>query len=211
MDLARLRQEYAAVGLDVDDLAPDPITQFTVWLTAAAAAGVREPNAMVLATAGADAVPSVRTVLLKGLGADGFVFFTSYRSRKARQIADNGHVALLFPWIDLGRQVSVQGVAQTVPTGESDAYFATRPRGAQLGAWASRQSDELPGREALDASADEVARRFAGASVPRPEGWGGYRVAPFEVEFWQGRPNRLHDRLRYRRSGEEWILERLSP
>lgn len=211
MDLARLRQEYAASGLDVEDLAADPVEQFLHWLNAAALGGVREPNAMIVATAAADGRPSSRIVLLKGVDGRGFTFFTNYASRKARDIEANPRVSLTFPWIDLGRQVQVQGEATQTSDAESDAYFASRPRGAQLGAWASQQSRPLDSRKTLEAALAEVATRFDGSEVPRPPGWGGFRVSPVEVEFWQGRPNRLHDRLVYRREGTVWRIERRYP
>ena len=211
MDLARLRQEYAASGLDAADLAADPFEQFLQWLKAAALGGVREPNAMVLATAGAGGAPTSRIVLLKGVDARGFVFFTNYDSRKGRDIAANPQVSLTFPWIDLGRQVHVHGAAVRVAQHESDDYFASRPRGAQLGAWASQQSRPLDSRATLEQALAEVTARFAGVEVPRPPGWGGFRVDPVEVEFWQGRENRLHDRLVYARAGDGWRIERRHP
>ena len=213
MDLAHLRREYEASGIDVADLAADPVTQFLEWLKAAAMGGVSEPNAMVLSTAGADGAPSSRVVLLKSVDGRGFVFFTNHASRKGREIAANPQVALLFPWIELRRQVIVLGTAVVVGDDEADAYFAKRPRGAQLGAWASLQSQPLADRAELDAAVAALSARFGDdGEIPRPETWGGYRVVPTEVEFWQGRPNRLHDRLVYTAdSSGGWSIERRYP
>ena len=210
-NIAALRQEYRLAGLDEADVADDPLAQFSAWLDAALAAGIPEPNAMVLSTADAQGRPSSRTVLLKGLDADGFVFFTNTRSRKGGELAANGAAALTFPWISVARQVNVLGTAAPVSQEESDAYFATRPRGSQLAAWASQQSEVLDSRATLDRAMAEATERFTGADVPRPPHWGGYRVTPSEVEFWQGRLDRLHDRLRYRRDAEGWLIERLWP
>jgi pyridoxamine 5'-phosphate oxidase len=214
--LAQLRREYGDAGLDVPDLAEDPVTMFRRWLDDAS--GLHEPNAMVVATVGEDGRPSSRMVLLKGLDERGFVFFTNYGSRKATELERHPQVALLFPWHDVQRQVRVEGVASRVSEAESAAYFATRPRGSQLGAWASPQSQVVASREALDAAYDEVAARFGGVDgnqeVPLPPTWGGYRVEPEVVEFWQGRHGRMHDRLVYRRTSTTpptWTVERLAP
>ncbi len=211
--LSGMRRSYAAGHLDEAALAGDWLTQFSLWFADAVSSGLLvEPNAMVVATATPEGVPSVRTVLLRGVDTGGFVFFTNYRSRKGGELAANPRVALLFSWVPLERQVIVEGAAAPVGRAETEAYFATRPRDSRLGAWASPQSAVIPSRAALDAAVDEVRRRFPdGTDVPPPEHWGGFRVRPDTVEFWQGRPDRLHDRLRYRRLAGEWRLERLEP
>jgi pyridoxamine 5'-phosphate oxidase len=189
----------------------EPLEQFRRWYSDAEAAEIRAPHAMALATAAADGAPSVRMVLLKGADDDGFVFFTGYGSRKGGELDANPRAALLFYWDPLGRQVRVEGTVERVGAAESDAYFATRPRAAQLAAAASRQGRVLAGREELDARVAELEREHAGADVQRPVDWGGYRLRPETYEFWQHRENRLHDRLRYRRDDGGWLLERLSP
>ncbi len=208
---ASLRQEYTRAGLVEGDLAADPLTQLEIWLHQAQAAGVTEPNAMTLATATADGVPSARVVLLKGLDARGLVFYTNYQSHKAREIESNPRVAATLVWLDLERQVRVSGEASRVTREESAAYFATRPRGSQLGAWASAQSDIVTDRATLEAQLAQAEARFLGRDVPVPEQWGGYRIAPHTVELWQGRRNRLHDRLCYTRVEGTWRVDRLSP
>ena len=211
-DLAALREEYARDGLTEADLAPDPITMFRRWFDEALAAGLHEPNAMVVATAGLDARPAARLVLLKGVSDDGFVFFTNTRSRKGEELGANPACALLFPWHPLERQVRVDGVAAPLGTDAVRAYFATRPRGSQLGAWASHQSCEVAGRDELTTAYDEAAARYPEPEpVPVPAEWGGYVVAPESVEFWQGRPGRMHDRLVYRRTDSGWGTHRLAP
>ena len=210
-DLASAREEYTRGGLTESDLLDDPIAMFSRWYDEARDAGIHEPNAMVVARASADAVPAARFVLLKGVSDDGFVFFTNTRSRKGQELASNPACALLFPWHPLERQVRVDGTAKLLPREAVDAYFAVRPRGSQLGAWASHQSQVVAGREELAASYAEAEERYDGADVPTPEEWGGYLVRPEAVEFWQGRPGRMHDRLVYRREGDGWRTERLAP
>ena len=210
-ELAALRREYAVDGLAESDLATEPIAMFRRWLHDATVAGLHEPNAMVVATAGADGVPSSRMVLLKGLGERGFVFFTNYASRKGAELDANPACSLLFPWHDLERQVRVEGMASRLTTEENAAYFATRPRASQLGAWASPQSQVVGSRDELDKRYAEAAARFGEGDVGLPPDWGGYLVAPRIVEFWQGRRGRMHDRLRYVREGEGWRTERLAP
>jgi pyridoxamine 5'-phosphate oxidase len=193
------------------DVDPDPLEQFRRWFAEAADAGIRAPEAMALATANAIGAPSARMVLLKSVDEHGFVFFTGYVSRKAGELDANPRAALLFYWDPLGRQVRIEGEVERVGEVESDAYFATRPRGAQLAASASQQSKVLSGREELDLRVAELGARYSGRDVPRPEHWGGYRLVPEMYEFWQHRDDRLHDRLRYRREGDGWKIERLSP
>jgi pyridoxamine 5'-phosphate oxidase len=209
--LAAAREEYTRGGLVESDLLPDPISMFGKWYDEASAAGLHEPNAMVVATVAADFAPAARLVLLKGVSEDGFVFYTNTTSRKGVELAGNPRCALLFPWHPLERQVRVDGTAAPLSRDAVDGYFAVRPRGSQLGAWASHQSHVVSGRDELQAAYDEADRRFAGADVPTPEEWGGYLVHPESVEFWQGRPGRMHDRLVYRRTPDGWRTERLAP
>ncbi|MFD0544385.1 pyridoxamine 5'-phosphate oxidase [Streptomyces mexicanus] len=213
-DLAAMRMHYRAEGLTEADLADTPVAQFARWFhEAAAQAHLFEANAMVVSTADAEGRPSSRTVLLKHFDEQGFVFYTNYGSRKARDLAENPYVSLLFPWHPMARQVIVQGVARRTGRDETAAYFRTRPHGSQLGAWASAQSTVIAGRTELDASYAALAERYPeGEQVPVPPHWGGFRVAPRTVEFWQGRENRLHDRLRYVAEPDGgWRVERLSP
>ena len=215
MDLSGLREEYGRGGLDLPDLADDPVEMFERWLQQAVDGGVHEPNAMVLATATPDGRPSSRMVLLKGVDPAGFVFFTNQASRKGDELAANPQCALLFPWHPLERQVRVEGVASALGDDEVEAYFPSRPRGAQLGAWASAQSRPVASRAALAAAFASAEERFGagddGTEVPVPPEWGGYRVRPEAVEFWQGRRSRMHDRLVYRRDGDGWVTTRLAP
>jgi len=206
------RSEYTRGELDRDQLKPSPFDQFALWFEQAIAAKVVEPNAMSLATVGADHRPLVRTVLLKMYDQRGFVFFTNFESRKARQIAENANVSLLFPWLALERQVIVCGAAEKISTAESLSYFITRPRGSQLGAWVSAQSSVITTRSLLVQKWEEMKRKFGEGEVPLPSFWGGYRVVPREIEFWQGRPSRLHDRFLYTRQLDgSWKIDRLAP
>lgn len=213
IDLAALRKDYALHGLRAADLHADPIEQFNAWMKAAVAAEGSEANAMTLATATADARPSARIVLLKQVDARGFTFFTNYDSRKGGQLDENPHAALVFWWRSLERQVRIEGQVEKVGPEASDAYFAVRPLESRLGAWASPQSQVIPDRETLERALADAAAKFEDGDVPRPPHWGGYRVVPGLIEFWQGRPGRLHDRLRYCRDGEDdaWRIERLAP
>ena len=234
MALGDTRREYSLGGLDRDDLAADPFAQFTRWFGDAASSrggsrvrriGIalfdlwqavlgRSPvdvNAMVLATADRDGVPSARTVLLKGVDARGFTFYTNYDSRKGRELAGNPRAALVFFWPALERQVLVSGDVRKLPTEDSEQYFRSRPRGSRIAAWASKQSAPVPSRAALEESWREAAARFPGSDVPLPPNWGGFVLAPRRIEFWQGRPNRLHDRFVYTRDADGWQIERLAP
>lgn len=199
------------MGLRRKELLEHPVAQFEVWFRQATELQVHEPNAMTLATVDASGMPLTRTVLLKFFDAEGFVFFTNYESRKAAQIAQNPQVSLLFPWLVLERQVVVQGVAEKVSAAESLRYFTSRPRESQLGAWISQQSSVISSRDLLMGKLAEVKAKFAAGEIPLPSFWGGYRVRPQKVEFWQGGPARLHDRFLYSQAGEGWTIERLSP
>lgn len=211
-DPAASRYEHIGKGLRRSDLNPDPIKQFANWFTTAIETGIRDVNAMSLATAGQDAKPSVRIVLLKSFDEDGFVFFTNYESEKGKQLEANPYAALGFYWIELDRQIRISGKVDKTSRKESETYFHSRPVGSQLSAWASRQSAVLDGRRVLDARMEEMNERFANKRVPLPPHWGGYRLKPDNLEFWQGRSNRLHDRFRYtRQSDGSWLIERLAP
>jgi pyridoxamine 5'-phosphate oxidase len=210
--LARLRKEYTSAGLTESAADPDPIAQFRRWFDTALAADLHEPNAMTLATATPEGRPSARIVLLKGFDERGFVFYTSYEGRKSEEIEANPRCALVFYWGELERQVRVEGHLSRIPEEESDEYFGSRPRGSQLGAWASEQSRPVEGRDALEERLRNLEAEYEGREVLRPPFWGGYRVEPEVIEFWQGRENRMHDRLVYRRSDDgEWERERLQP
>ena len=211
MNLANFRKEYSTRGLERADMAGDPVAQFAKWFGEAAAGGIGEPNAMSLATVDAAGMPWQRTVLLKSFDAAGFQFFTNYDSRKSRQMAENPRVCLLFPWLAMERQVIVQGRVDKLTAEESEEYFHVRPRESQIGAWVSEQSQPIPSRRFLMEKLDELRARFGDGEIPLPPFWGGYRVTPQTVEFWQGGAARLHDRFFYRRDGAEWTMERLSP
>jgi pyridoxamine 5'-phosphate oxidase len=206
------RSEYKRAALDLTDLKPSPLEQFGVWFGEAVQSNLVEPNAMSLATTGSDGRPLVRTVLLKSYDEGGFVFYTNLKSRKARQLAENPEASVLFPWLALERQVIVCGPVEKVSFAETAAYFATRPRGSQLGAWISQQSSVITTRKLLEEKWEEMKRKFEDGQIPAPSWWGGYRVAPREIEFWQGRPSRLHDRFLYSRNADgSWKIDRIAP
>jgi pyridoxamine 5'-phosphate oxidase len=212
MTLADLRKDYSLAGLAEKDLARDPFRQFDKWFQEVEAAKIPEPNAMVLATSGREGRPSSRVVLLKGVDGRGFVFYSNYESRKGRELELNPHAALLFPWVQLERQVNIEGPLVRTSREESESYFHSRPRLSQLAAWASQQSAVISGRAVLENAMKALEQKYAGQEIPIPTNWGGYRVNPETVEFWQGRRSRLHDRLRYRRGKDgDWTVERLSP
>jgi pyridoxamine 5'-phosphate oxidase len=212
MTLADQRKEYSLAGLSEKDVARDPFRQFEKWFQEAEAAKIHEPNAAVLATTSKEGRPSARTVLLKGIDGRGFVFYTNYNSRKGRELEANPRAAYLFPWFALERQVIVEGAVTTIAREESEAYYHSRPRASQLAAWASAQSSIISGRDELESAMKAVEKKYSGVEAPLPPNWGGFRIAPDSVEFWQGRRSRLHDRLRYRREAEgSWVIERLAP
>ncbi len=212
MSIASIRRDYQLKSLSESDVASDPIKQFSIWWDEAISAKIDEVNAMTLSTIRTDGTPSARIVLLKGYDESGFVFFTNYESNKGKQIDYNSSVALLFFWKELERQVRIQGVCQRISAAESDSYFHSRPVGSQLGAWASPQSQVIEAREILEAKTAQLELQYQGLTIPRPPYWGGFRVVPTEVEFWQGRSNRLHDRIYYSRNAADfWKIERLAP
>lgn len=211
MNIAELRREYAMASLDVADVDRDPLAQFRRWFADAQRAEIREPNAMTLATASADGQPSARIVLLKSADERGFGFFTDYRSRKAMELETNTRAALLFAWLELERQVRIEGTVARMPEHEADQYFQSRPLGSRYGAWASVQSQVIPDRDWLAAQVREMEERYADGNVPLPPHWGGYILMPALFEFWQGRPSRLHDRVQYRQTDGMWQIERLAP
>lgn len=212
MDLSEIRRVYGQGGLSRKDLDPDPIVQFDHWFKQAQQSTIKDPSAMSLATANIEAEVDIRTVLLKVYDQQGFVFFTNYTSAKARDITKNPNVALLFPWLDQDRQVKIIGQASRIATSESIKYFMTRPHGSQLGAWVSQQSSVISSRALLISKLEEIKKRFAGGDISLPEFWGGYRVQPKTIEFWQGQPDRLHDRFQYRRQADDsWQIDRLAP
>ncbi len=212
MSISNLRIEYTLRGLEESEVDPNPFRQFQIWLEEAIKAELYEPNAMTVATVGADGRPSARMMLLKGFDEQGFVFYSNYTSRKGQELASNPWAALVFWWGELERQVRIEGQVALVSTEESQAYFDSRPVGSRLGAWVSMQSQVIAGREILEQRMQEVTAAYQDQSIPRPPYWGGYRLRPLKIEFWKGRLNRLHDRLRYRLdANDHWLIERLSP
>jgi len=212
MDISALRREYIQAELDVEDLDKDPVQQFALWFEQANKTGMPDPNGMSLATVSAAGQPSLRTVLLKYFDQTGFVFFTNYSSRKSEEIGQNNRVSLLFPWLVLERQVVIYGKAEKISMMESLKYFSSRPKGSQIGAWVSRQSSVITSRSILMTQFEEMKKKFADGKIPLPDFWGGYRVKPHAIEFWQGRENRLHDRFMYTmQENGDWKIERLSP
>lgn len=210
-DIAALRKEYTKAALDEETITANPFAQFENWFQEAIQGELLEPNAMVIGTVDAHGQPFQRTVLLKSYNEEGFVFYTNYESRKAKQLKQNPNVSLLFPWYALERQVAITGTVEKIPTKESLQYFLTRPRGSQIGAWVSNQSEIINSRNVLEVKLAEMKRKFKAGKVPLPDHWGGYRVVPQTIEFWQGRESRLHDRIFFEREGNDWKISRLSP
>ncbi len=211
-DIASLRRSYALESLSENDVLPDPVSQFAVWFGEAMNSALPEPNAMTLATATPDGRPSARTVLLKGFNHEGFVFYTNYESRKGQELTLNPHAALLFTWLELERQIRIEGTVEKLDPEESRIYFQSRPKESQIGAWASPQSRAIDGRNVLESRVSELQNEYASEAVlPLPSFWGGFRLKPGLVEFWQGRESRLHDRICYTRAGDEWKIVRLAP
>ncbi|PCJ48700.1 MAG: pyridoxamine 5'-phosphate oxidase [Gammaproteobacteria bacterium] len=211
MDISNTRKEYMRTGLIRKQMLADPIEQFEIWYKEVGASNHAYPNAMSLATAGSDNLPTIRTVLLKLFDHKGFVFFTNYNSDKSRQLTENPQAGLLFHWLELERQVKISGSVEKISTAESFKYFTTRPRGSQIGAWSSEQSQTISSRSFLEAQWNKMKQRFSEDEIPLPDFWGGYRVIPQTIEFWQGRECRLHDRFEYRRTKDQWDLQRLAP
>jgi len=211
LDLASLRQEYTRASLDIESVADSPFEQFQKWFVEAEKGELTEPNAMVLSTSDISGFITQRTVLLKAFNEKGFVFYTNYKSRKAEQIENHNRVSLLFPWYQLERQVAITGTAEKVSSTESLKYFMSRPFGSQLGAWVSHQSKVITSRSILEVKLNEMKEKFKEGKVPLPDFWGGYRVIPDSIEFWQGRPSRLHDRIMYSKNGSDWEKKRLAP
>ena len=209
--IADIRKEYMRESLNEADVYADPYLQFGHWWREAEAADIDEINAMTLATAGKDGIPKARIVLLKGYDEKGFVFYTNYMSHKGQEMHENAYASLLFFWKELERQVRIVGKVVKVDAAESDAYFFSRPEGSRLGAWSSPQSEVIPGRQVIEDNLAKYTREFSSVPIPRPPHWRGYRVIPFTIEFWQGRPSRLHDRIQYTREAENWIIQRLAP
>lgn len=210
-DIASLRSEYTQAVLDESSVLKDPYGQFEKWFVDAGESGIKEPNAMVISTVNANGQPSSRIVLLKDITESGFTFFTNYNSKKGREIAQNNSVSLMFPWVELERQVIISGKAEKISREDSEKYFHSRPRGSQIGAHASNQSEPIANRMSLENKLMTLTENFEGTEIPVPEHWGGYLVIPFSIEFWQGRPNRLHDRIIYEWVGDSWNIGRLSP
>lgn len=212
IDATQMRREYRQKGLDVKDLDKDPLVQFELWFNQAIQAQIREPNAFSLATVGSNKIPSVRTVLLKIFDRNGFVFFSNYKSKKAVDIEENPYAGILFPWLDLDRQVKIEGTIEKISTTDSLKYFLSRPKGSQIGAWVSHQSEVISSRAILEAKFNEIKNRFVKGEIPFPDFWGGYIIKPFKIEFWQGGENRLHDRFLYSlQEDNSWKIERLAP